>query len=251
MQNPTRDTQRLVVVAARVAGASCVARGRATQRRLDPAPQPVGSAAGSTPRPRRNGARDRCSWSALGGVDPKHGREADLLPVAPPLEVRRVRQSPGVGLRSRPISSRGSGHKASCARPHDQWREAPSRNSQSGGLVRSAVAQDSRGHRPFVRNRVGGVYGLRGCRVPGLTRLVQSQESMAREACELRVLPGPLGCLCPRRRIPNSPPRGVVASRLRPDGARCRLDCGFSVGSHVLAIHHGKEMSGRRPQQCG
>jgi hypothetical protein len=243
MQHPTRDIQRLVVVATRVAGASCVARGRATQRRLDPAPQPVGSAAGSTPRPRRNGARDRCSWSALGGVDPKHGREADLLPVAPPLEVRRVRQSPGIGLRSRPINSRGSGYKASCARRHDQWREAPSRHAQFGGLIRSAVAQDSRGHHPFVRNRVGGVYGLRGCRVPGSTRLAQGQESMAREACELRVLPGPLGRLCPRGRIPNSSLREMVASRLRLDGSRCRLDRGLSMDSDVLAIHHGKEMS--------
>jgi hypothetical protein len=243
MQHPTRDIQRLVVVATRVAGILCVARDRALMFGLDPGPQTVGWGAGSTCRPRRNEARDRRSWSAVGRVDPKHGREAGLQPVAPPLEVRRVRQSPGIGLRSRPINSRGSGYKASCARRHDQWREAPSRHAQFGGLIRSAVAQDSRGHHPFVRNRVGGVYGLRGCRVPGLTRLVQGQESMAREACELRVLPGPLGRLCPCRHLSDASLREMVASRLRPDGARCRMDRGLPVGSDVLAIHHGKEMS--------
>jgi hypothetical protein len=244
MQNPTRDIQRLVVVAARVAGASCVARGRATQRRLDPAPQPVGSAAGSTPRPRRNGARDRRSWSALGGVDPKHGREADLLPIAPPLEVRRVRQSPGVGQDSRPIRwFRGSAYSAGCAHRHDQEREVLSRHAQFGGWICSALAHDCRSYRPFVRNRVGGVYDLRGCRVPGLTRLVQGPQCVAWEARELRVLPGPLGRICACWHVPHSSLRGVVASRLRLDGSRCCLGRGFSVGSHVLAIHHGKEMS--------
>jgi hypothetical protein len=191
----------------------------------------------STPRD-----HDERSWRAIVQRHPEQGLPAGFLLVAP-LEVRHELPRLAVDQPAVRCVARDLGYSERRARLYDPCREVRLGYSQSENWSCSAAAHDRGCRSPLVRNRVGGVYGLRGCRVPGLTRLVQGQESMARKACELRILPGPLGRLCACRRIPNSSPRGVVASRLRLDRSRCCLGRGFSVGSHVLAIHHGKEMS--------